>query len=378
MNEKAKYNQIEKNVRIEILDVMKGIGIVSIVVGHAMNGSELNGGAAEYVRRFVYLYHLVVFVFVSGYFLKREDSFIKVLIKKLKTLYLPFVIWSVISCLLNFIFASLGLLSSAYADLSYLIKGIIKSVLFQNIGGFASPLWFLQLLFVSIMVFEMILSLTKVIQKEHIRSACIVAFSFIIGFLWAIVLMKVDFIGVSGVKGLVHRLHIDTALLMPPFLALGMLAREANVLHRLGIKKAFCVCGAGLVLLLLIVFGTDWEIELSRNAIISPVLFYIVSLIGIVFCVSCSALICKLGKKLKEALVFLGKGSLYVMAVHCIFLKLTDYVYGFATNASKESMSTFPVSFEQLRLVYVILAVVGSGLFVYCRNKIRIRKGVGK
>ena len=364
------------NDRIEMLDVVKGIGILSIVVGHAMNGSELSGGWAEYVRRFVYLYHLVVFVFASGYFLKGEDSFIKVLVKKLKTLYLPFVIWSSFFCLLNFTFGSLGLLSSAYADLSDLIKGIIKSVLFQNIGGFASPLWFLQLLFVSIVIFEIILSLTKGIQKERIRNACILAISFAIGLIWAFILMKVDFIGVDGLRGLVHRLHFDTALLMLPFLALGMFAREYNALNSLNSKWVKCACGAGLALLLFLVFETKWEIELSKNAIISPLAFYIVSAIGIVGIGSCSFLICKFGVKLKEMLVFFGRGSLYVMAVHCIFLKLTDWVYGYATNATKEAMSGFPVSFEQLRHAYVIVGIVGSGIYVLCRNKIVNKNGV--
>lgn len=46
------------------IDVLKGIGIISVVIGHAMNTDNYYSGSVELIRRFVYLYHLAVFSFV--------------------------------------------------------------------------------------------------------------------------------------------------------------------------------------------------------------------------------------------------------------------------------------------------------------------------
>lgn len=56
------------------IDVLKGIGIISVVIGHAMNTDNYYSGSVELIRRFVYLYHLAVFFFCSGYLLKAKPA----------------------------------------------------------------------------------------------------------------------------------------------------------------------------------------------------------------------------------------------------------------------------------------------------------------
>lgn len=55
------------------IDVLKGIGIISVVIGHAMNTDNYYSGSVELIRKFVYLYHLAVFFFCSGYLLKASQ-----------------------------------------------------------------------------------------------------------------------------------------------------------------------------------------------------------------------------------------------------------------------------------------------------------------
>lgn len=126
-------NEYKRTNRIEVIDVVKGISIISVIIGHAMNGSEMTGGYADYIRRFVYFYHLMTFVFVSGYFLRIKDPGSQVIKRKAKSLYIPFVIWSVISCILNYLCGLSGLLSATYGNIIYVAKSVLKSVLFLNI-----------------------------------------------------------------------------------------------------------------------------------------------------------------------------------------------------------------------------------------------------
>lgn len=55
--------QNEKKRNVDI-DILKGIGIVSVVIGHACNTDILFNTNIDLIRRFVYTYHLSIFSFV--------------------------------------------------------------------------------------------------------------------------------------------------------------------------------------------------------------------------------------------------------------------------------------------------------------------------
>ncbi|UKI56515.1 MAG: acyltransferase family protein [Treponema succinifaciens] len=77
---------VKNKERTPLYDVAKGICIISVVLGHL--------GIAT---RFVYFYHLPVFFFISGLFLNAEKySFKDFLLKKIKSLYVPYVIISLL------------------------------------------------------------------------------------------------------------------------------------------------------------------------------------------------------------------------------------------------------------------------------------------
>lgn len=75
--------------------IMKGIAIISVVVGHCTLSKD--------VEAYVNQYHLAAFFFVAGYFL--TDKYISnpllLIRKRLKSLYLPFVISCLICILLH-------------------------------------------------------------------------------------------------------------------------------------------------------------------------------------------------------------------------------------------------------------------------------------
>lgn len=85
--------------RNEIIDIAKAIGIILMVIGHTR--------CPEYLRHLIYLFHMPLFFLFSGYFFNQKylhdkRMFIK---KKIKSLYLPYVKWSLLFLLIyNFCF----------------------------------------------------------------------------------------------------------------------------------------------------------------------------------------------------------------------------------------------------------------------------------
>lgn len=68
-----------------VLGIMKGIAILSVVAGHALDDTVYES--------FVNQYHLATFFFVSGYFFKVSyaDECKVLITKRVKSLYIPFV-----------------------------------------------------------------------------------------------------------------------------------------------------------------------------------------------------------------------------------------------------------------------------------------------
>ena len=67
--------------RIKFLDIAKGIAILAIIAGHT---------GPDWVKQFVFTFHVPIFFIISGYFLKEGNDVVFVK-KKLKQLLTPYV-----------------------------------------------------------------------------------------------------------------------------------------------------------------------------------------------------------------------------------------------------------------------------------------------
>lgn len=86
------------------IDIAKGIGIMLVVIGHT--DSPLHD--------FIYLFHMPLFFFLSGYAYKKIDSYnpIKVIKKRFKSLYIPFISIQLVYLMLHNIFIKINILNS--------------------------------------------------------------------------------------------------------------------------------------------------------------------------------------------------------------------------------------------------------------------------
>lgn len=149
MNDNTIYNNSKALIRYEWIDVLKFIGIFSIYLGHC-------GQGAGKLYPFVFIYHVPLFFFISGFFAnKGKDKSIKeYILAKAKQLLVPYVFFSIVS---NISYALLG---------NY--NGIdVKNMFIKSFWGIrntltAGSLWFVPCMFVvSILYFILNRTFTK-------------------------------------------------------------------------------------------------------------------------------------------------------------------------------------------------------------------------
>lgn len=145
--------------RISFIDVAKFIGIFAIYLGH------LNDSLS---KQFIFTFHVPLFFLISGCMetLNKEEKFSKYLFKKIKSILIPFFIFSMLSLIINVINNN-----TSIKDVIHLIRLILCG----NIRGsaVASSLWFLSCLFVMEILFFII---KKIKIKSVIFSICLILF----------------------------------------------------------------------------------------------------------------------------------------------------------------------------------------------------------
>lgn len=135
----CKLNNDNMQGRMEWLDAAKGIGIFFIVLGHVIYSYPLRG--------WIFSFHVPFFFILSGVSLKITDTFPDFLKKKVKSLLVPYYIFSILSLgiynlLLKFI-PSMGESQDILQSIFIIIYGNSR----PDIMRWNTPLWFLPCLF---------------------------------------------------------------------------------------------------------------------------------------------------------------------------------------------------------------------------------------
>ena len=109
--------------RISWIDIEKGLAIILMVIGHSALPQNLSN--------FIFAFHMPVFFILSGICSNYDkDNFVIFTKKRLKSIILPFVAYSIIVLILC---TYLGVLN-------------VESLILHGWGGFA--LWFIPVFFV--------------------------------------------------------------------------------------------------------------------------------------------------------------------------------------------------------------------------------------
>lgn len=336
---------MEKTIkRNKLIDICKGIGIISIVIGHASWNIPI-GNIDIPIGPFVYLYHLAIFFFCSGFLYKKEENdwgeFLK---KKIKALYFPFVIYSVSFLLFRNFFINLGILAGEKTTIGSFVISMTNILTFNSLGEFLSAFWFLPVMFITMLLYTAIFMYTRKLKDLYsdIVRFCI---CLVIGFVGVVITEKQ--------YGLLYNMQISYLMVFVVELGHFYKKYEAYIKKYLGILSTI-ICGFLLAMVLHMNIGI---VELSKFMVINRYIFYPVTIIGIAFCISLSSVIDK-SEKIGNIFAYIGKNSFDIMALHFLAFKIVDLVACFLVH-DFTNLSVFPHTFIVLWPVYYI---VGIGL----------------
>lgn len=150
MDREIEYNDSSLTNRVEVIDALKGIGILLMVLGH-MHFSVI-------FNHYIFAFHMPLFFLISGYLYKRPQTMLKTIIRKAKRLLIPYFSFGIGYWILWLIANGKKTENPFYP---------LWALLFHGIDGLAieSALWFLPTLFVTYMLFA-------VINRQSIHIAC--------------------------------------------------------------------------------------------------------------------------------------------------------------------------------------------------------------
>lgn len=138
--------------RFDWVDVLKFLGIFAIYLGHY-------GDASGKFYKFVFMYHVPLFFFISGFFAKKDKhkTIKEYIIKKFKQLLIPYYFFALISSISFSIANNLG----GKETLNMIIKyfGGIRNTLD------AGSLWFIPCIFIVSLIYFL---LTKIFNNKYI------------------------------------------------------------------------------------------------------------------------------------------------------------------------------------------------------------------
>ena len=141
------------------IDLLKGFGIILVTFAH-LNPNYL-------LEKHIYSFHMCIFFFVSGYLFKENQNKKSYIIKKIKNLLIPFLIW-------NLICSVIELLITHNITLFFHKLFIINGDLCWN-----APIWFLLILFITEIIFFFLQNI-KIIKNKYIYHALIFILSLLI------------------------------------------------------------------------------------------------------------------------------------------------------------------------------------------------------
>jgi len=283
----------------------KAVGMALVVLGHTSGSGE--GVGLEHARQFLYQFHVPLFFFLSGYCFKESESWGSFAIKKIRRLYLPFVIS-------NLLFYCIHVISHALVGESFLAVDILKHCIKIMLGLSLTPLggatWFLISLLEALFLYKILVTLLCRLPS-------------------AFVLLSSSLIGIVG-SLLDLPWGISSAFIALFFVCIGHFTKRYVDISRMRgrIKILLGLIGGGVVL------GFSWinHPDIAFHRFGSIPLFWISALIGI--CMVC--LLCSYFSQF-QILSFLGKWgqqTIWILLGHFTAFKVVAFIQHWVLHLS--------------------------------------------
>ena len=310
--------------RVEWVDVAKGVGIVLVVLAHALPKDHI-------IWQFINQFHMPFFFMISGFLYSTKTSWVKFVIRKIRTLWVPFVFSSVLTKAVSIVIGKTSVGGG--------VKSIIKMFLLLEAGPLLGAIWFIRVLFYAVIIYDLIIRISDKVLKEKSE----VGLS---------VLSVVMF-----VVGINTQLPAQGSVVLNSiaFIHLGKELRNHRLIERIHILAAVVAIAACFAISLMN------RTSYVGNTYTYPVLFVIAAITGSIGLATLCRCVYKDVPPLRW-LVFLGKNSMGPMIWQFVTFKLVIGVQIVFYHLGWNRISDFPVIYEYAKLPWVILGVI-TGLY---------------
>ena len=314
--------------RNKSMDIAKGIGIILVVIGHS--GSPL--------MNFVYLFHMPLFFFISGYFYKDKysDNPLILIVKRIKTLYIPCVVYQIIFLALHNFFYKINIYSNnqffgnlkinpyTHSDEMSVLSHILY---FDRTEQLAGVFWFFTTLFIINVAFCLISFIIKhIIKNSKIQEVCraiVVIISFSIGNVYAYYNIHFD-----------KKLEVAYVVLL--FFYAGYLYKRYESMIKIKLYASI-ICFS--ILVCTSFYGT---LSISTNENINPLFLLCTSFMGIYLIMCISKYMSKMNLKIK-LLKYIGNNTVVILCLQFLCFKIVNLMQVLIYKYPNYRIASYPV-----------------------------------
>lgn len=302
--------------RSQEIDIMKGIGIILVVLGHVgIRGSH-----------FIYLFHMSLFFLTAGYCFNEKDvmhigSLFK---KRMRSLWIPSAVYNSCLILLNNVLLKLNLYTDNSDFLTYfdfgnkygirhayswktMAIGVFKSFLFQ--GG-QEATWFLLSLFYVTMAYALVTRcIIEVLKTKQLYTGRRVQ--------WIRRSLSIILLAIGG---LLCWRSVNLPLALSNVFSCFILFDIGHNIKTYSLFSRFDSLRINLTLFLtglvgLLILNNYGTIDVGANRIVNPLYFMACSLLGFGMVYACSCFVVK-WNLLRNVLCYIGKNTLPILLLH--------------------------------------------------------------
>ena len=313
--------------RISYIDLIRSFCIILMILGHLWLGNTFN--------HFIHAFHMPIFFIISGYFYK-EIPFKDFLIKKAKSLIIPYFVFGIIIYIIWYI-----LYSSQESEYIYIN---LINILYKNTEhlAIAGALWFLSSLFFSEIIFYFI----NKINANYIK--------YILTILISLLGCTLD-----SIFDITLPFGINASLVGVGLMEIGLLLSKNKTNRLLNLNIFYSLLLSIITIFLIFINKT---INMRTNNYDYILLFWIISFLSFIVLINISKTIdLKIPIKIKNELLYIGQNSITYLIFNQLFIVLFyDFfqsIFVFQTAVTKLIVKVliFILTMLVIRIISVLL-----------------------
>ena len=345
-----------KNKRIEEIDILKGLGIILMVLCHA-------GGPGQ---DFIYLFHMSIFFMASGYFFRSDSTdttkaLLQSLKGKIRHLWFPFFLWNTIYVLLHNLLITINVytdnplvfnyvntphmaLVGPY-ELKHILYFMARGILLKSAEPMFAAHWFIAILFFITTGYAVLdFLLKRSLNNTDIAQPVV-----------SLVLLG------AGYYCSVRHIELSGLARAASFYCLYDLGYRLSKYRKYydDLKTPYYGAGVILCFLSLEILKHFGSVELSENQYTNPLVLLAGALAGWFFLYSLSKLILVI-RPLKNILKVIGENTLSILILHFLCFKPVHLLITVYYRIPEYCIAAFPNLYGERGFWWIPMTLLGT------------------